>query len=344
MRYDHPPAIKYLDFTESEIEEARSINRLLLVDVHMGNRCNLHCPNCYRDAGESLDQELTLEECKGILRQARALGARTLLITGSGEPFLDQKLWPLIEFANRLDLGVVIFTNSTMINEKLAGRLAGWGVAIVAKLNSFRPEIQNFMVGKKNAHRKIYSGLRNLIKVGLNQGCPSRLGIDSVIVKQNYEEILRIFRFCRNSNIVPYITTELPGGRGRANADVLDVTVQEIKKLFFQLRDIDRREYGFDWEPHPPIVAGGSCKKILYQLFIGPTGEMGVCPGIDISLGNIRKISLADALESGLIQKIRHLEKWDHVCPICAGSCTGGCLLSKHSAGDLFGIDPQCSW
>lgn len=344
MEYDTPPVLKYMDFQEAEIEKARLDNHLLLIDIHMGNRCNLHCPGCYRNAGRSFAEELTIDECENILRQARALGAKTWVVTGSGEPFLDPKLQPLIEFAGWLNMGVVIFTNNTLITSDLAHWLSVEEVSIVAKLNSFKPDIQDFIVGKPGAHTAIYRGLKNLVDYGFNKPQPSKLGIDTVIVRQNYEEISDIFRYCRSSNIVPYITTELPGGRGKDNAEILDVSVQEIKDIFFRLREIDRKEYGFNWEPHPPIVAGGSCKKILYQLFVGPTGEIGVCPGLDASLGNIRKISLADALQSELVQKIRHPEKFYQPCPICNEKCTGGCLLSKHSAGDIFGIDPQCRW
>jgi len=344
MKYKYPPVLKYMDFDKSEIEAARNNNRLLLIDLHMSNRCNLHCPGCYRDAGKSLAEELTFDECKEILWQANVLGAKTWLITGSGEPFMDEKLLPLMTHAKGLGMGVVVFTNNTMVTEGLAMGITDWEISIVAKLNSFKPEAQDFIVGRKGAHEKIYRGLKNLMLADFNYGRPTRLGIDTVIVKQNYEEIPDIFRYCRNNNIVPYITTELPGGRGKNNSGILDVSVQEIKEMFFRLREIDRKEFRFDWEPHPPIVAGGSCKKILYQLFVGPTGEIGVCPGLDISLGNIRKISLADALRSELIQKIRHPEKFYQPCPICKENCTGGCLLSKHSVGNLFGVDPQCCW
>jgi MoaA/NifB/PqqE/SkfB family radical SAM enzyme len=347
MSYRKPPALKYMRFTNAQVERARTGNRLWIIDSHMSNQCNLHCPTCYRDAGKSLAKELTFEECKNILRQAKALGAQTWLITGSGEPFMDPKLLPLIEYARTLRMNVVVFTNNTFITRDLAFHLFDRKVSIVAKLNSFVPDIQDFFVGTPGAHRNIYQGLQILMDAGFNKTCPSRLGIDSVIVRQNYREIPKIFRFCRDNNIVPYITTELHGGRGVKNAQALDITVNGIKRIFYYLRDVDRMEYGFDWMPHPPIVAGGSCRKIIHQLFVGPTGEIGFCPGLGTSLGNIRKVTLTETLKSELVQKIRHPEKFYQPCKICKDknpSCTGGCLLSKYSAGDLFGTDPQCKW
>jgi MoaA/NifB/PqqE/SkfB family radical SAM enzyme len=344
-----PPALKFMEFIDSEVEEAIRGKQLLAIDIHMSNRCNFRCPGCYRDAGDALSSELNMNECKDILCQSKELGAKTWIVTGSGEPFLDAKLPPLIKFANSIGINVVVFTNNSCITRRTASWIFKQDVSVIAKLNSFEPSIQDFIVGVTGAHKKILRGLKNLISAGMNRESPSRLGIDSVIIKQNYAEIPKIFRFCRDNNIVPYITTELHGGRGVNNASKIDASTEKIKEIFFKLRDIDRSEYAFEWEPHPPVVAGGSCKKILYQIFVGPSGEIGVCPGLGIAdLGNIRNVSLKDILKSDLINKIRHPEKFFQPCVLCSRKgikkCTGGCLLSKHSAGNLWGEDPQCCW
>ena len=347
MKYNPPPVLKYMDFQGAAIKKAIAGKELLLVDIHMSKVCNLDCLTCYVNAGKPDPNELTFVDCQNVLRQAKKLGARTWVVTGAGEPFMDKKFLPLIDFANDLGMSVVVFTNNTLITRELADWLFAHKVSVVAKLNSLKPDVQDFIVGKPGANKAIYRGINNLIAAGFNQSQPSRLAIDSVIVRQNYAEIPDIFRFCRNRNIIPYITTELPGGRGKDNAGILDVSTKHLKDIFFRLLDIDRKEYGFGWEPHPPIVAGGSCKKILYQLFVGSTGEIGICPGLGIGLGNIQNTSLAEAMQSELVRKLRHPEESCQPCSICKKKnekCTGGCLLSKQNAGNLFGVDPQCCW
>lgn len=346
MKYSDPLVLGYMSFKEAEIKAVVEAKNLFLVDMHMSGVCNLNCLTCYVNAGKPDPNELTFADCQNVLRQAKKLGARTWVVTGAGEPFMDKKFLPLIEFANNFGMSVVVFTNNILITPKLANWLFARKVSVVAKLNSLKLEVQDFIVGKSGASKVIYRGLNNLIAAGFNQSQPSRLAIDSVIVQQNYKEIPDIFRFCRDRNIIPYITTELPGGRGKDNAGILDLSVNKIRDVFQQLLEIDHG-YGYNWEPHPPIVAGGSCKKILYQLFVGHTGEIGVCPGLNISLGNVRETSLAQALQSDLVRKVRHPEESCQSCPICKGknkTCTGGCLLSKQNAGNLFGVDPQCCW
>ncbi|NTV44369.1 MAG: radical SAM protein [Candidatus Yonathbacteria bacterium] len=340
------PALKHIHFSPKETLSAITQNALLLIDLHMSNQCNLKCPGCYRDAGRSLSDELTYTECCDVLTQAKELGARTWVVTGSGEPFLDKKFRPLVTYANSLGLGVIVFTNNTSITPEIALWISRQNMSVVAKINSFLPHVQDEIVGVTGAHTHIYAGLRHLMNVGLHKS--GRLGLDSVIVRQNYKEIPTIFRFCRDNGIVPYITTELHGGRGVINAPSLDIDVTQIRKMFFHLRDIDNTEYGYDWEPHPPVVVEGSCKKILYQLHVGPTGSISICPGIRASLGNVRQMSLMDAVMSDLVQKVRHLNMPS--CPICKEKrssiqkCTGGCLLSKEHSGNMFGTDPQCCW
>ena len=337
------------NFTDQEIESARIGNKLQTNTLLLSNKCNLNCIYCYRNAGIPLRNELSLEDRKEIIQQAKKLGARMLWIPGSGEPFCDKTFFnrgefPLIDFANDLGLKVVFFTNGTAITEQIAKKLFDKEVSIITKLNSFNSPIQDFLSGRTGSYELIQGGLKNLIYAGFNKSYPSRLGIDSVIVKQNYKEIVKLFRYCRDENIIPYITTQLHGGRGIDNATLLDVPFDKIRKLFLELLAIDRKRYGFSWHPCPPIVAG-SCRRLLYDLVVGPDGNIQICPGIKISLGNSRNDALKKILDSSsLIHKMRNPKKYlEGKCKKCQNSkCLYGCRLSAYAAGNLFGEDPQC--
>lgn len=343
-----PPLIKGAHFTYAEIEEVRKSNKLLTLTLLLSNNCNLNCPYCYTDAGTALSNELTFDECKSIIDQAKDLGAKTVWIPGSGEPFLDKNFYkdgefPLIDFANQKDLSVTFFTNGYFITKKIAHDLKTKNVSIVTKVNSFNPNIQDFLVDSPGAFNKLQAGLKNLIETGFNRDTPTRLGINTVITKQNYDEILDIFKFCRGNNIIPYVSVTLHGGRANQHSE-LDVPVSEIKDLFYKALEIDQIEYGYSWTPSPPIIAD-QCKKLYYDIVVTSTGDVRFCPGIPINMGNIREKPLFDIMcESKLLNRIRDSKQYlKGKCGCCTNdSCVYGCRLEAYAAGNLFGEDPSC--
>ena len=92
--------------------------RMLYLEVT--HHCNARCITCYTKAGQEKKDVLTLDEKKSVVRQAKELGARTVSLSGSGEPLLYPHLFDLIGFIRQLDMQVVMFTNGTVLNEETA--------------------------------------------------------------------------------------------------------------------------------------------------------------------------------------------------------------------------------
>lgn len=346
--YKPPPVISASSFKEQEIEDARTNNSLLTISLLLSNNCNLNCLYCYRDAGKKERNIFQINDWANVIYQAKNLGARSVWIPGSGEPFLDKSFFyhnnfPLLELSKSLGLSVTFFTNGTFINKEIAKTLLEYDVSIVTKLNSFNKKTQDYLAGKIGAYEKIIKGLNNLIDIGFNKTSPTRLGIDTVVTDQNYDEMPSLFRFCRENNIIPYITANLHGGRACYNRE-LDVSKNKLKMLFHELLRTDQKEYGYTWLPSPPIVAS-HCKKLFYDLVVDYKGNVFVCPGLNISAGSLNCDTLENILKnSDLVNKIRGMPlSLEGKCKSCShDDCDYGCRLEAYSNGDLFGPDPTC--
>ncbi|MBI5493822.1 MAG: radical SAM protein, partial [Deltaproteobacteria bacterium] len=85
--------------------------------------CNLRCRGCYAfefSRSESMDPELF----RRIVREARDMGIRFLTVTG-GEPYAYK---PLVDLAMEFpDMMFLTYTNGTLINDKMADRIAAAG-------------------------------------------------------------------------------------------------------------------------------------------------------------------------------------------------------------------------
>jgi len=93
------------------------------VVIEPTDRCNLNCPGCYAKStreGSDLPYDLLAE----LVAQSADMGV-TLITVSGGEPFLrEREDLTLTRLAKEFpDLGFLVYTNGTLIDEEVAGRL-----------------------------------------------------------------------------------------------------------------------------------------------------------------------------------------------------------------------------
>ena len=339
----HPDIINTLGFSDDEIKKCCADNGLLSIELEFTRKCNLKCIYCYTDAGKAADNELNLDEIKSIVVQAKALGAKKIILLGGGEPLIYNNLTDIIEFINSSGLEQVIFTNGTLINEKIAGILRKNRVSVIVKHNSFKSDVQDTLAGKKGTYWQIKRGLDILRKAGYPNG-KSSLGIQTVICRQNIDEIPDIWAWARERNIIPYVEILTLQGRARKNGS-LEVRSSKIKSLFEQLESIDENKFGISWEAHPTIAAF-SCKRHLYSCLVNAQGNVQPCTGVDLSVGNIREKPLNEILATSVvIKKLRNVfEHLEGECRDCKYSreCYGCRGNAYQITGNYLASDPTC--
>ncbi|MEK6689972.1 MAG: radical SAM protein [Nitrospirota bacterium] len=338
-----PPKLKGLDFSFEEIKKARAQNRMLVISIETSNICNLRCIYCYTDAGKKLANELTLDEYKSILDQAVELGAREVAIAGAGEPLLDPNFFKILKLIEERGLYLILYSNASLIDKSTAKILYESPVTVVATLNSMRPEVQNKLCGGVPwAYEKMMQGIHNLMDAGFNKVNPTRIAIDSFIVKETVREASEIFRFARRNNIFPYICRVFLSGRAKGKD--LDITNEQFRDLTYKLLEIDESEFGYTWEPRPPFVAS-QCQLVYVNMVVGIQGDVRPCYSIFINAGNIRKQSLKKIWNSDFLRNVRNME--DNLkgkCGSCAlkGECFGCRCRTFAMTGDVFASDPAC--
>ena len=100
-------------------------------------RCNLHCYGCY-SAQYSTEEDLSFEVIDRLVAECKEMGIHLVLMTG-GEPFLRKDLFDLFE--KHEDTMFQIYTNATLIDEKMIDRFVALGNVVPAiSLEGFREE------------------------------------------------------------------------------------------------------------------------------------------------------------------------------------------------------------
>jgi radical SAM protein with 4Fe4S-binding SPASM domain len=334
--------ISNFEFSRTEIDQAVRDGKLLSMEIEFSLNCNFSCPYCYVPDKSSTENELTVDEICDVVLQARELGVKKMIVLG-GEPMIYPRIMDLLRFMRELELEVEIFTNGTNITPKIASQLLDYGVNVVLKMNSFDEDVQDRLTGIDGSSKIIHTALNNLKQAGY----PSNgafLAVSTIICRQNIDELVDLWIWLRDQEIIPYFEIVTPQSKATQNT-WLNVGPEEIRDVFHKIAEIDRTQYGFEWDPQPPLV-GGRCLRNQFSCLVNSYGYVMPCVGVTIPVGNIRERKLKDILdESEVLQDLRNFSKnIKGPCRTCekASECYGCRGAAYQLTGDYLASDPLC--
>lgn len=333
--------IEEAPFSLEEIRKVAESNRLLTLEIEFSQRCNFRCPYCYMETSSN-PREMTVAEGQDVLLQAKALGARKIVILG-GEPMIYPEIMQQIRFIRAQDMAVEVFTNGTNITAERAQALADLDVKVVLKMNSMDREKQNTFCGREDAYDIIQAAFTHLKDAGYGGGGKS-MAVSSVICRENIDELESLWCWLREQDIDPYLEMITPQGQA-LNSEWVYADVERIETLFERLAEIDKSRFDRHWTPQPPLV-GDCCLRHQFSCCVNAFGDVLPCVGITITTGNIRQEKLAHIIEtSEVMQDLRHFK--DHMKGPCAtcdkhAYCYGCRGTAYQMTGDYMESDPLC--
>ncbi len=176
--------------------------------------CNANCLFCNVPPESYPLQEMSTQQAKSEIDRLIALDKELRLDITGGEPTLRGDLEELIEYASKKGAKVIeIQTNGILLANKeyvKKLKLAGLGKAFLA-LHSCYPEIHDFLVGRKGAFEKCVTGIKNLLKAGVE------VILNPVITVKNYECLPDYIKFIKNNfPRIKSVSLSVVQPRGRA--------------------------------------------------------------------------------------------------------------------------------
>ena len=329
------------DYSDEEIQAVKP-GHLLSMEIEFTRRCNYRCPYCYA-VDESMDYstEMSPDEIRNAIEQARELGARKIVILG-GEPLVYPKLREMIRFIVSLGMGAEIFTNGALMTEELADFFCKQGCRVVVKLNSFNAEVHDRLTGRPDSLKKAREALRMLQEAGFRTA-EGMLCAATVLSTVNLDEAPTIWRWLREQGIQPYFECITPQGRLLEHQSLLPDPLR-VEEIFRGIAQIDR-EFGFEWTPQPPLV-GQKCFRHRYSCVVNSRGDVTPCVGLDEVIGSIREKPLREILAgSRILHRLRNYRTYiKEPCRSCESieHCYGCRGAAWQMTGDYLAADPTC--
>ena len=217
-------AITQIDPPEHQrMNVARSAKeRRPIVVWNLTRTCNLRCLHCYTDsAAKRYPDELTTSQCKTVLDDLAEFKVPAVLFSG-GEPMVRPDLFELAAHARDRGLHVVLSTNGTLIDRKVAQRFKDLKFAYIGiSLDSAIPRVHDEFRGVTGAFQRSMEGFRHCVAVG------QKVGLRLTLTRHTARDLPRLFEFIETEGIDRACFYHLcPAGRGR---DLLALTPAESR-------------------------------------------------------------------------------------------------------------------
>jgi len=269
----------------------------LMVVISPTGSCNLSCAGCYSGWSAPGD-EMPFEELERLVEEARGLWGIRLVAFSGGEPLLygrgSKGILDVIE--RNSDMLFLVFTNGTLVDRRVARRLAASGNAMLA----FSVEgLERSTDARRGTGT--FAGVMRALSELKDAGAPA--GISVTATRDNCEEILSDefidFFFRENLVFFEVLFQYVPQGRD-PNAALMPTPEQRLRMWQRSWEIIEERKvFVFDFWNHGTLVGGCmAAGRERGYLHVDWEGNVCQCVFVPYSAGNIYEVhSLGGTLE-----------------------------------------------
>lgn len=260
-------------------------------------RCNLNCKGC-STRKYTKDSDLPIEVVDRIITEAKKEMGMHFIVTQGGEMFVYDEMWKLYEKHN--DVYFQVYTNGTLIDKKVAQRLAKLGnVAPMISLEGFRKETDERR--GKGVFDKVMQAMDNLREAGVLFGFSVTQTRANTDVVTSFEFIdMLIEKGC----YIGWYFQFLPIGK---DPDISLVPLPEqrlkLKKFIEEVRATRPIFIGDFWNDGPFV--GGCISSGRRYIHINHKGDVEPCAFVHFAVDNIKEKSLVEALNSDFFKFLR---------------------------------------
>ena len=320
--------------------------------AELTHRCPLHCPYCSNPLDlVRAERELSTEDWKRVISQARALGVLQLGLSG-GEPLVRKDTEELAAHARSLGLYSTLVTSGLGLTRARAEKFREAG------LEHIQVSLQD--ADDDNAER--IAGVRSVRQKKVAAALARELGfafsVNVVLHRANLDRIQEIIDLAADmgADRLELANTQFYGW-GLKNRDALMPTREQVDRAFEVAERAKQKHRGGMqiifvlpdyYEAYPKACYGGWGKVYIV---VTPDGKALPCHGAtnftNIRFPNVRDHSLEWIWQSSPLFEMYRGDQWmQSPCSTCERKCVdfGGCRCQAFALlGDGAATDPICT-
>jgi MoaA/NifB/PqqE/SkfB family radical SAM enzyme len=274
----------------------------LLISPSM--RCNLRCKGCYASTYSKKD-DITFEETDRIIKEARDMGIYYIVVLG-GETFFNDYMLDIYEKYD--DMMFMPFTNGTLIDEKMADKLAELGNVMPMLSVEGTKEDTDWRRGE-GVYDIVMKAMDLLKKRGIPFGASTattRYNVEHVVSDEFTDMLVE-----KGARMIWYFIFMPVGSDPVKDMDMMLTPEQRIY-LGRRTRKIrtTKKLFTIDFFNDAPFVGG--CIAGKYYCHINSKEDLEPCIFSHFSTDNIKGKPLIEAFKAPFFKEIRSRQPYNH--------------------------------
>jgi MoaA/NifB/PqqE/SkfB family radical SAM enzyme len=281
----------------AEFKRETGVQAPYLIVISPTMRCNLRCVGCYAGAYRQED-EMSFELWDSTIEQAKDMGIYFFTISG-GEPFIRAD--EFLTLARKHDDAYFqVYTNGTLIDEEMAGKLQEVGnIAPAISVEGFAEETN------QRRGKGVYEKVLRAMRVLREAGCI--YGFSATVTRHNAELLASeafLDHYLNAGCYFGWFFTYIPIGRGPD----LDLMATPEQRDMLRRRTLEIRRtrpiFVADFWNDGPLTGGCMAGGRMY-LHINHRGDVEPCVFAHFAVDNLHNCTLREALTSKLFRAIQ---------------------------------------
>ncbi len=327
------PQLGYGEFSEWMHKKVANQRTPISGSFELTSRCNLRCQHCYIPLAERAlknEKELDLVEIKRILDQVTDAGCLWLLLTG-GDPLIRKDFLDIYAYARRKGLILTLFTNGTLITQRIANYLADWRpFKIEITLYGATQETYEKVTGIPGSYARCMQGIELLLARKLP------LALKTMLMSLNQHELSQMQAMAEGFGVFfrydPIINPALDGSHRPNHFRLLPEQIIAFEKSDPKRTEIWNKEFSKGKHISTSDRSMYLCGAGKHVFHIDAAGKLYPCI-TDRQLGyNLRQGTFKEGWDQFLPQVINRQYSPDFAClgcelrPVC-GQCSAAAEL-----------------
>lgn len=298
----------------------------LSASFELTNRCNNNCVHCFinepANDQAAMARELTTSQVLGIIDQMADAGLLFLTLTG-GEPLLRPDFAEIYTYARRKGILVGLFTNGTLITEKIANMLNNIRPLMVEiTLYGATEQTYETVTRLPGSYQRCLNGIRLIHERGIP------LTLKSEVITLNRPELAEMSAMAESLEVKfrydGLLWPRLDGSKSPLN---YQLSIGDL--IAMDNADSERREaFGKEVERLKGLTTRDervfSCGAGINNFHVDSTGRMSICLMTRRPSYSLLELSLSDAWKA-----LGELRQKKRVLPSPCLSCTMNSMCSQ---------------
>ncbi len=290
----------YREFSAAINEKVLQQRVPSVVSIEVTRRCSLNCSHCYNNLPlgdlEAARGEMTYADYCRVLDELADMGSLWLLFTG-GEIFARRDFLDIYTYAKKKGFIITLFTNGTLITEKIADYLAEWRpFSIEITLYGRTKETYEKLTRIPGSFERCMRGVELLRERKLP------LTLKTVAVTVNKHEVWDMKKYVEEDLGLPFKFDAMMNARIDCSLSPLEVRLTPEEIVDLDLKDPGRQE---EWERFStqfiaPMHPSGKEDEVYHcggganAFALDPRGMMSICvlshfDEYDVKAGSVRE-------------------------------------------------------